>query len=101
MPITIPTNCTMGYYCPQGTSIPVPCPIGTYGNGYNYVQETDCQDCTPGMYCETEGMVAPTANCSEGHYCTGAAETAQPLNHNVSTERYLEFYHGNASSCYC
>lgn len=83
MPIAVPTNCTMGYYCTGGTSIPEPCPIGTFGDNYNYVYMSDCQDCTPGMYCETEGLTAPTGNCSDGHYCTGAAETAQPIDHIV------------------
>ncbi|WAR00885.1 hypothetical protein MAR_025257, partial [Mya arenaria] len=28
--ITTPANCTMGYYCPAGSSLPTPCPVGTY-----------------------------------------------------------------------
>ena len=69
-------NCTsnneliycVGWYC-NGSSISATpsenggecqagefCPVGSY-------QPTPC---TPGYYCETSGLSAPTANCTEG-----------------------------------
>ena len=48
------------------TSNPAKCPIGTYSNKTGNTQVTDCVDCTPGYYCETEGLIAPTGPCDEG-----------------------------------
>ena len=51
-------QCQPGDYCEEGSSSPT--------------------TCTAGMYCETVGLSAPTANCSDGYYCVGGAETATP-----------------------
>lgn len=40
--------------------------------------EAECTDCVGGWYCETPGLVLPTALCSEGSYCTLGASTAAP-----------------------
>ncbi|KAH3741464.1 hypothetical protein DPMN_048189, partial [Dreissena polymorpha] len=89
--ITTPANCTMGHYCPLGSSLPTPCAVGTYGDALNYQAQANCRDCTPGMYCGTAGQIAPTANCSAGYYCTGAAEEASPVNHKVDPNDNTSF----------
>lgn len=81
-----PTACPTGYYCPEGTisGQSYPCPIGTFGpNQYLFAQE-NCTSCTAGYYCERAGLSAPTAECYGGYYCTGGAEIAEPISHNVS-----------------
>lgn len=81
-----PTACPTGYYCPEGTisGQSYPCPIGTFGpNQYLFAQD-NCTTCTAGYYCEQAGLSAPTAECYGGYYCTGGAEIAEPISHNVS-----------------
>lgn len=67
--------CTKGHYCGAGTSLPTPCPPGTFNpvNGSKLLQE--CVPCSPGLYCEGYGNAAPTAPCRKGYYCAGGART--------------------------
>ena len=48
--------CPAGNYCPLGTGTPVPCPIGTFLPDTGKTAISDCLDCTPGKYCDTEGQ---------------------------------------------
>jgi hypothetical protein len=41
-----------GHYCPEGTTIPVPCPAGTFAALENNAAESDCLNCTAGSYCQ-------------------------------------------------
>ena len=52
--------CTAGHYCPTGTGDPVPCPRGTFLPDTGRSAELDCIDCSPGKYCETEGLTNVT-----------------------------------------
>ena len=51
--------CHAGFYCPAGTSLMIPCPIGTYRA--NTLGETlsDCTPCDPGQYCPFTNLTAP------------------------------------------
>ena len=60
--------CPMGHYCGLGTEYPTQCPNGTYSNQTGIQQETDCTDCTPGLYCEGYALTEPTAPCDSGDY---------------------------------
>ncbi|XP_033646870.1 uncharacterized protein LOC117306372 isoform X1 [Asterias rubens] len=73
--------CSAGYYCPleTGYETEFPCPEGTYNSLTLQQNGTSCELCTPGMYCEGEGLDQPTGNCSEGWFCTGGAVTSTPL----------------------
>jgi len=44
--------CPTGHYCPEGTTIPVPCPAGTFAALENNAAESDCLNCTAGSYCQ-------------------------------------------------
>jgi len=59
--------CPAPYYCPNGTTDPLPCPGGTHGKGQvgktNY---TECSVCPAGYYCKP-GSATPTP-CPEGTY---------------------------------
>lgn len=50
-----------GSYCLASTTAsprlrPTPCPPGRYGNAQGLVEETECELCDEGKFCETEGQ---------------------------------------------
>ncbi len=44
--------CPRGYYCELGTGIPTACPAGTMSNIEGATNNTYCDLCTDGYYCE-------------------------------------------------
>jgi len=46
------STCPTGAYCPAGSTLPVPCPRGTYSSGTNLDDPTDCTPCDPGFFCD-------------------------------------------------
>ena len=65
--------CPRGYYCPQGTSFPQPCPQGRYGGSSGLKSLYDCLGCPAGSFCEGTGNIKPSGLCSAGYYCSGFA----------------------------
>ena len=65
--------CTVGQYCPKGTSVPLPCPAGSHSNATDLAAASECTACPAGSACST-GSVDPTP-CSPG---TFAAKEGQP-----------------------
>ena len=65
--------CPVGYICPAGTSsnVSVPCPPGTFNPYTHQSNESSCLTCTPGFYCQSDGLSAPTGHCKIGYYCPG------------------------------
>ena len=47
--------CGNGVYCEQGTDQVQSCPVGTFNEAAGLKGAEDCQLCTEGYYCETEG----------------------------------------------
>ena len=72
--------CPRGHYCPQGTqySTQYPCPIGTYNNMTGSHSSSQCQYCTSGYYCPTEGIIVPYQLCSDGYFCSSGAISPFP-----------------------
>lgn len=72
--------CPAGHYCPQGTtySDEYKCPVGTFNTAAGQTNDTACLSCTGGSYCQTQGLAAPTGNCSAGWYCLDGAIQAMP-----------------------
>ena len=70
--------CFEGHFCSQGTVSPNPCPVGTFSNLTHLGSANECRLCTPGMYCQTEGLVKPTGLCSRGFYCPEGVNNSQP-----------------------
>ena len=62
-------ECPGGYYCPIGTgdAYTFPCPIGFYRNGSAKESFQDCAECTPGHYCNSEGLAIPV-DCPRGNH---------------------------------
>ncbi|XP_040929476.2 uncharacterized protein si:dkey-103g5.4 isoform X2 [Betta splendens] len=50
--------CQPGFYCPAGSSSPVPCPEGTYGPTAEAVSVDGCLTCPPHHYCPRAGLSA-------------------------------------------
>ncbi|XP_032305021.1 zonadhesin-like isoform X2 [Coturnix japonica] len=51
-------KCTAGFYCPKGSSEPLPC--------------------HPGFYCNASGLSMPSGECTAGFYCKGGAVLPNP-----------------------
>ena len=71
--------CPKGRYCPQGVSVGIPCPRGTYNNYTGISNVSECMQCLPGYYCDTEGLMEPSGLCVSGYYCSSGALTATPI----------------------
>ncbi len=69
-----------GYYCPNASSVPTPCPKGTYGNATGLVTRSACTPCDPGKFCDSLGLSLPTGLCIAGYYCISAAQSSTPPN---------------------
>ena len=73
--------CPKGFYCPEGTPIPIPSPKGYFSQlegivaptqcrpGYYAptIQTVECYPCPPGSQCENDGMSASQV-CPPGTY---------------------------------
>ncbi|KAL7981551.1 hypothetical protein Chor_005639 [Crotalus horridus] len=72
-------RCPKGFYCPQGTSLEVPCEPGVFS-------PTDgasvCLPCPAGTACRhaatVEPVICPQGFCTAGFYCAGGAFDAVP-----------------------
>jgi len=62
-----------------GTSIPFPCPSGTYSNGTGLEKPEDCIACRPGYYCDSVGLIEPKGQCDEGYYCPEGQNVSNPV----------------------
>ena len=77
--------CPRGHYCPYGredSSIPVPCPVGTYSDTDENQSLLDCLVCPPRYNCNQpgiDGIILRQLRCREGFYCplgTGAESSS-------------------------
>jgi hypothetical protein len=73
-----PLLCPRGYYCPASTAEPIACGPGTFGDVAGLRQESECTLCSPGYYCETWALQAPTGLCTAGYFCVGGTNTSTP-----------------------
>src|SRR5262249_20849573 len=73
--------CPKGYYCPNGTrhGTQFACPKGTYNDDTHLEAAEQCKACTAGMYCATDGLSQPTAECAASFYCTLGATVSGPM----------------------
>ncbi len=66
--------CPIAHRCPNASSAPEPCPLGTSNP---WLGQTICFSCEAGDY--TPGLQTPACTaCPHGHYCTDAAEQPEP-----------------------
>jgi len=55
-------RCTVGHYCPEGTTTPISCEPGTYADA---TANAECTECGAGRNCST----TDSEPCPEGYYC--------------------------------
>ena len=70
--------CPQGHFCPDGTGAPSPCPSGYFSTDFGNSHIGNCEPCTPGYFCSSEGLVYPQGSCMEGYYCPGGQNTSTP-----------------------
>ncbi|TSQ58043.1 Sodium channel subunit beta-3 [Bagarius yarrelli] len=74
-------KCPAGYYCPEGTSDPLPCQPGTFNPLEGQDTLTDCRSCYPGKACTQVALKAPDVECMPGFVCPpGSARPNDPTN---------------------
>ena len=64
-------DCTPGYFCPEGTAIPLPCPAGTVGTSTGLQGVDECEDVPVGEWAplgSSRGI-----DCFQGFFCPGKA----------------------------
>lgn len=76
---TVGGPCPEGFYCPEGTDEPYPCPRGTFNNQTKRQSLDHCYNCTPGMFCSEKNMTKPTGLCWAGYYCNSGASVANEI----------------------
>lgn len=78
--VIAPLDCPAGYFCPNGTkwARQFPCPVGTFGNVTNLMEQDQCAKCTKGYYCHKSGITYPTDKCHAGYYCIEGASVPTP-----------------------
>jgi hypothetical protein len=74
---SIPGKCPMGYFCPQGSSSPQPCPPGTYQGATG---SASCNKCPKGKYCDEYGLTVAVRECAFGYLCILGAKHPRPIN---------------------
>ncbi|KAF7668979.1 hypothetical protein LDENG_00271770 [Lucifuga dentata] len=68
--------CPKGKYCPEGTSLPLPCPPGTYSDSLHVTEISGCSPCPPGQFCGTAGSEGDL--CPPAHYCPEGSANPMP-----------------------
>ena len=58
--------CTAGHFCGEGTQDPTPCSNGTFSNVTGLTAAGECWNCTPGYFCNGQGLTAVSGPCKEG-----------------------------------
>jgi hypothetical protein len=67
-------RCPQGFYCPVGTSDPIGCPAGTFGETDGLHTAAQCVNCTVGNFCPV-GTASPQ-RCPGGTYMPFRAATS-------------------------
>ena len=79
--------CQPGYYCPNNEThisvspYEIPCPRGTYFDGFGATSVNDCEGCPSGYACNTLGTnkyTNPMKLCQPGYYCQINCKTTTP-----------------------
>ena len=95
---TMPADCPPGSYCPLGTryNSEFLCPNGTYSATVGLHSASQCTPCTPGMFCGSPGLTAPTGPCSAGYFCRGGSAVATPYHSGSSAASQISSYFGDS-----
>jgi len=70
--------CPAGFFCPEGSATPVPCPNGTYsGSLFRLTNSSACLNCTAGFFCP-QASRQPEGPCHAGFFCGRGSHEARP-----------------------
>ena len=72
IPLGFGGKCPTGHYCRKGSTLPEPCPQGSYQDKEG---QTNCKPCPAGYYCLAKASTYNDTICPSGRYC--------PLNTSV------------------
>ena len=71
--------CPVGSFCPAASRTPTPCTPGTYNPNTGKKTNAECIDCTPGFYCASYNLTAPSGPCDPGFVCTIGSSVPSPF----------------------
>ncbi|KAJ9462458.1 Cytadherence high molecular weight protein 2, partial [Diplonema papillatum] len=80
--------CPEGHYCPSGILKPLACPAGTMLPYAGAAEIGECNLCTAGMSCTSEGLAAPNDGCDAKYYCPVGSNTTAPPDSTCPTGYY-------------
>ena len=86
--MSVPTICTFGHFCPEGSANAQPCPRGTYNDIEGLYDSRGCKACSAGYYCPFMGQVAvDTVNheCDAGYYCIEGSSRPEPTDETTGS----------------
>lgn len=66
---TVGDECPRGFYCPEGTEVPIACPIGSFSINVRLGNASECVPCLAGHFCDQSAAVFTSGLCVEGYYC--------------------------------
>ena len=77
---TVPIPCPKGSFCPLLTKSgkQYQCPVGTFSNVTGLQNETQCTPCTAGYFCNSTGLTTPSGQCQAGFFCGGGSKSMIP-----------------------
>ena len=67
------SECPAGSWCPQGSSSPEPCAVGTFGPYSRLTSSSECRQCALGSFCPSGSAYEPP--CPVGKYCANSSIT--------------------------
>ncbi|XP_078306274.1 uncharacterized protein LOC132680612 isoform X4 [Panthera onca] len=73
--------CPPGHFCPVGTAVPLPCPMGTFSDRMFLTMASECLSCPFGHFCGASGLTAPSGPCSPGYFCMEGVSSPTPAGH--------------------
>lgn len=73
--------CPQGHYCPLNSTLPLPCPRGTFNTNTESQSSAACSACPATYYCDEMGLSNYNTNkrCAAGYICTGGSDSAYPV----------------------
>ncbi|XP_032352703.1 multiple epidermal growth factor-like domains protein 6 [Camelus ferus] len=74
--------CPPGHFCPEGTEVPLPCPMGTFSDRMFLSRASECLSCPPGHFCGASGLTTPSGTCSPGYFCLAGVFSPNPTGHS-------------------
>lgn len=58
----------LGHFCPAGTALPQPCPLGTFSNQTGAHSLSVCTHCPSGVYCSSHGASTPQGDQAQRYF---------------------------------